>query len=179
MYSKWSAAYVTNLDISLKLSFSSPAVAPSINSTTTTPTVGEGSDLTLTCYATGTPSPSYNWIRLDKSMPSKAQGVDSSTLVIPQIDWSDIGVYVCLAFNELGRTQSKPIYVIMQAQAGTSITSSIIGIHMMIESSYHTTVYSNSNSTTLQSCNRMVCDSIYLYFVLQLGASVMKQPSRQ
>ena len=65
-------------------------------------------------------------------MPSKAQGVDSSTLVIPQIDWSDIGVYVCLAFNELGRTQSKPIYVIMQAQAGTSITGSIIGMHMMI-----------------------------------------------
>ena len=140
MYTLSRVAYVTNLDISLKLSFSSPAVAPSINSTTTTPTVGEGSDLTLTCYATGTPSPTYNWIRLDKSMPSKAQGVDSSTLVIPQIDWSDIGVYVCLAFNELGRTQSKPIYVIMQAQAGTSITSSIIGIHMMIESSHHTTV---------------------------------------
>ena len=130
MYSKYSAAYVTNSDISL--TYFSPAVAPSINSTTTTPTIEEGSDLTLTCYATGTPSPSYNWIRLDKSMPSKAQGVDSSMLVIPQIDWSDIGVYACLAFNELGRTQSKPIYVIMQAQAGTSITSSIVGMPITI-----------------------------------------------
>ena len=62
-------------------------------------------------------------------MPSKAQGVDSSMLIIPQIDWSDIGVYACLAINELGRTQSRPIYVIMQAQAGTSISSSIIGTY--------------------------------------------------
>ena len=104
-----------------------PPVSPSINFTSPTSTIEEGSDLALMCSATGAPSPSYDWIRLDQSMPSKAQGVGSEVLVIPRIEWSDVGVYACLASNEVGRAQSRPIYVIMQARAGTSISGSIPG----------------------------------------------------
>ena len=111
----------------------SPSESPSINFTTPTSTIEEGSDLTLMCSATGTPSPNYNWIRLDQSMPSKAQGVESEMLVIPRVEWSDVGVYACLASNEAGRAQSRPIYVIMQARAGNSISGSIPGMYIAAE----------------------------------------------
>lgn len=66
-------------------------------------------------------------------MPSKAQGVESEMLVIPRVEWSDVGVYACLASNEAGRVQSRPIYVIMQARAGNSISGSIPGMYIAAE----------------------------------------------
>ncbi len=97
-------------------------VPPTINYISANPAVEEGSDLLINCSATGNPSPSYQWLRLDRALPSKAKGANEGNLVIPAADWGDIGVYACLAFNRIGTAQSKPIYVTMKAQSASSIS---------------------------------------------------------
>ena len=94
-------------------------------------TVEEGRDLILTCSATGSPSPNYEWLRLDQAMPSKANGATSPTLTIPRVDWSDVGIYACLASNEGGTAQSRAIRTIMQGRQGSRI-SSIDGKKLML-----------------------------------------------
>lgn len=85
--------------------------------------VEEGTDLILTCSATGSPPPNYKWLRLDQAIPSKARGATSPTLTIPTVDWSDVGVYACLASNEGGTAQSRAIRTVMQGRQGNRITS--------------------------------------------------------
>ena len=60
-------------------------------------------------------------------MPSKARGVNTQTLVIPRVGWNDIGVYACVAVNEGGNAQSRPIYVILQGRPGSSISDLATG----------------------------------------------------
>ena len=73
--------------------------------------VDDGTDVRLNCSATGFPSPSYQWRKLDGEIPSTALGVNSSTLLIPGIGDDGGGVYTCLATNILGSAESSSIQI--------------------------------------------------------------------
>ena len=56
-----------------------------------------GTTVTLTCNASGADNLKYQWIRMGKkTMSSRARGVNSSTLIIPNIMVEDNGKYQCV-----------------------------------------------------------------------------------
>ena len=60
---------------------------------------------TFTCNATGY-NVSYQWIIGSGSFPSKVTGINSSTLVIPDVRSSDDNTYTCVASNEGGNAST-------------------------------------------------------------------------
>ena len=109
---------LTQFPILLSLSFLTSSLAPpSIKATSGSVTALEGSDLTLNCTAIGNPAPTYEWIRLDGSLSSKTRGINSSKLLIPSFEWSDAGMYACLASNQWGSAQSEMLYVTLQSES--------------------------------------------------------------
>ena len=74
-------------------------------------TVDDGTDVRLNCSATGFPSPSYQWRKLDGVIPSTAIGVNSSTLLLPGIGEEGGGVYTCSATNFIGSAESSSIQI--------------------------------------------------------------------
>jgi len=60
---------------------------------------------TFTCSATGY-SVQYNWTIGSGTFPSKVIGIDTNTLVIPDVRSSDNDTYTCVASNEGGRVSS-------------------------------------------------------------------------
>ena len=56
-----------------------------------------GTKVTLTCDASGADNLKYQWMRMGKKMmPSRARGVNSNTLIIPNIMVDDSGLYKCV-----------------------------------------------------------------------------------
>lgn len=56
-----------------------------------------GRNVTLTCNASGADNLKYQWMRMEnKTIPSTAIGVNSSTLVIPSIRVDNSGQYKCV-----------------------------------------------------------------------------------
>ena len=51
---------------------------------------------------TSDPLPDIRWLRIDAPMPSKVAGVNSTRLLIPDLQMTDMGKYVCVAFNLKG-----------------------------------------------------------------------------
>ena len=86
---------------------------------------------TLRCCATGY-NVLYKWIFGSGSFPSKVTGINSNTLVIPDVRSSDDNTYACMASNEGGTIQCASgrltvtgmyyIYYIV-ANSGPSISS--------------------------------------------------------
>ena len=60
---------------------------------------------TFTCNATGH-NVSYQWTIGSGSFPSKVTGINSNTLVIPDVRSSDDNTYTCVASNEEGNVSS-------------------------------------------------------------------------
>ena len=59
--------------------------------------VAMGTKVTLTCNASGADNLRYQWMRMgEKTIPSRARGVSSSTLIIPNIMIDDSGLYKCI-----------------------------------------------------------------------------------
>ena len=53
--------------------------------------------VTLTCAASGADNLKYQWMRMGKkNIPSRARGVRSNTLIIPNIMVDDSGSYKCV-----------------------------------------------------------------------------------
>ena len=53
--------------------------------------------VTLTCAASGADNLKYQWMRMGKkNIPSRARGVHSNTLIIPNIMVDDSGSYKCV-----------------------------------------------------------------------------------
>ncbi|CAK9803858.1 Protein CEPU-1 [Anthophora quadrimaculata] len=78
--------------------------------------VREGANLTLTCKATGSPKPNITWKRDDSSKISINKTLSVSewkgeTLEITRISRLDMGVYLCIAKNDVPPTVSKQIKV--------------------------------------------------------------------
>ena len=60
-------------------------------------TTAVGTNVTLTCNATGADNLRYQWMRVGKkTIPSRAIGVDSNTMIIPNVIISDSGLYKCV-----------------------------------------------------------------------------------
>lgn len=78
--------------------------------------VHEGDTIMITC-CTSEPVDGYEWSRLDgPEMPSKAVGVNSSTLFIPSASVDDVGLYSCSGFqanqtNQWDPVQSDPVQI--------------------------------------------------------------------
>ena len=102
-----------------------PTDPPHIVSYLVNPVAEEGSDLTISCTATGYPPPEYHWERQRQTMPSKALGVDSRILTIPNITMEDGGSYTCTVSNPAGIDESKPIFPIL-ISANTSLYGKFI-----------------------------------------------------
>ena len=63
-------------------------------------TVAVGTKITLTCNASGADNLRYQWMRMgEKTIPSRARGVNSNTLIIPNITISDSGLYKCVVYS--------------------------------------------------------------------------------
>ena len=60
---------------------------------------------TFTCNATGH-NVSYQWTIGSGSFPSKVTGINSNTLVIPDVRSSDDNTYTCVASNEGGNAST-------------------------------------------------------------------------
>ncbi|CAK9818768.1 Protein CEPU-1 [Anthophora plagiata] len=94
------------------------AVPPNIEDyqTSSDAIVREGANLTLTCKATGSPKPNITWKRDDSSKISinKTLSVPEwkgETLEITRISRLDMGVYLCIAKNDVPPAVSKQIKV--------------------------------------------------------------------
>ena len=59
----------------------------------------------FTCFATGH-EVNYQWTVGSGSFPSKLTGINSNTLVIPDVRSSDDNYYTCVASNEGGNVSS-------------------------------------------------------------------------
>ena len=61
---------------------------------------------TFTCNATGY-NISYQWTIQSGSFANKVIGINSNTLVIPDVRTSDVNTYTCVASNEGGNVSSR------------------------------------------------------------------------
>ena len=61
---------------------------------------------TFTCNASGY-NISYQWRIGSGSFPNKVMGIQSNTLVIPDVRSSDENTYMCIASNEAGSVSSR------------------------------------------------------------------------
>ncbi|KAK9515159.1 hypothetical protein VZT92_025826 [Zoarces viviparus] len=72
----------------------------------------EGDNLRLYCRATGVPTPKLTWLKNGGQIPPQARmdRTDIGTLLIPNIQMSDSGTYMCVGSNSIG-SNSAPIKV--------------------------------------------------------------------
>ena len=66
------------------------------------PAINVAETITLQCTATGYEVTSYMWTIGSGSFPDKVTGINSSTLVIPNVRSSDDNTYTCVASNVAG-----------------------------------------------------------------------------
>jgi len=81
------------------LKFSTPPSPQSVDLTQTA---------TLTCSATGD-DVKYQWMIGSGSFPSKVTGINTNTLVIPNVRSSDDNTYYCTISNDGGSVTSDPV----------------------------------------------------------------------
>ena len=80
---------------------------------------------TFTCNATGY-NVNYQWIIGSGSFPSKVTGINSNTLVIPEVRLSDENTYTCIARNNRGSVSSN--------DAQLTVTGIIIIMYILLGS---------------------------------------------
>lgn len=78
------------------------ATPPVIAAQPATSTARTGQSLTLSATASGTPSPSYQWLRNNLPIP----GATNTTLVLEALRFSDAGTYAVVATNSAGAETS-------------------------------------------------------------------------
>lgn len=79
----------------------------------------------MTCCAEAVPNIQYAWIRPNGEMTSKAVGVNSPTLFIPDITEDDMGEYACLAIGDGGTSQSGPITALLSTYGKCHSTANL------------------------------------------------------
>ena len=83
-------------------------------------TAAVGVNVTLTCNASGADNLKYQWIRMGKKIiPSRARGVNSSTLIIPNIMVKDNGDYKCVVTSGNTSVTSRPGIVFVLGKLST------------------------------------------------------------
>uniref|UniRef100_A0A8C9YGI2 Heparan sulfate proteoglycan 2 n=1 Tax=Sander lucioperca TaxID=283035 RepID=A0A8C9YGI2_SANLU len=85
----------------------------------------EGDNVRLYCRATGVPTPKLTWLKNGGQIPPQARmdRTDIGTLLIPNIQMSDSGTYMCVGSNSIG-SNSAPIKVsVIKADHISSVVS--------------------------------------------------------
>ncbi|XP_014677884.1 PREDICTED: contactin-like [Priapulus caudatus] len=94
-----------------------------------------GDNVRLECFAHGDPIPRYNWTRVGGPLPPKHYKLSyDKVLVVPNVQPSDEGIYVCEASNTKGKKEervlltiaSRPIYTLpledLHVDVGSTVT---------------------------------------------------------
>ncbi|XP_044751334.1 basement membrane-specific heparan sulfate proteoglycan core protein isoform X8 [Coccinella septempunctata] len=74
---------------------------PTVRVAPETLSISRGSSAELRCDAYGSPTPTIQWTRVDRSMTDHVEQI-GSVLYIRNADESDVGTYVCVAVNSKG-----------------------------------------------------------------------------
>ncbi|XP_009950773.1 PREDICTED: LOW QUALITY PROTEIN: hemicentin-2, partial [Leptosomus discolor] len=75
--------------------------------------VAQGSDVTFTCEATGSPAPAVTWLKDGEPLARQSnQAPSSPRLSLVAVGPADVGVYSCLASNEVGEA-SKAFHLLV------------------------------------------------------------------
>jgi len=80
-------------------------VPPEITTAPSSQSVNLCQTATFMCSATGY-NVSYQWTVESGSFPGKVTGINSNTLVIPDVRSSDVNTYTCMVSNEGGSVLS-------------------------------------------------------------------------
>jgi len=81
---------------------------------------------TFTCSATGD-DVKYQWTIGSGSIPSKVTGINTNTLVIPDVRSSDDDTYYCTVSNEGGGITSDPVKLTVVGKCKSIIQYCIVG----------------------------------------------------
>ncbi|XP_041641182.1 B-cell receptor CD22-like [Cheilinus undulatus] len=73
--------------------------------------ITEGSSVTLTCSSDANRAAKYTWYRKNQTLSS-----EGAQLVFSSIQSSDSAEYQCAAENQLGRRESKPVFIHVQCE---------------------------------------------------------------
>ncbi|XP_014664691.1 PREDICTED: lachesin-like [Priapulus caudatus] len=105
-----------------QITYSSPVYRNVMISIKRPPVIGEGTTrdlrvsenqtVVLTCSATGFPPPTLYWQKEDQSLlPTGESQHWNSTMIIDRITKEDRGIYVCVADNQVGDGDRRPVKV--------------------------------------------------------------------
>ena len=98
--------------MSLSFILSSYIALPSLIVRPQPESVLTGADIIIECIATGLPTPSVKWVRLNKTDSTNATVSNNGSLIINNSTLSDTGDYVCVATNIVGKNTAQiPIEV--------------------------------------------------------------------
>ncbi|XP_065904870.1 cell adhesion molecule Dscam1-like isoform X3 [Dysidea avara] len=157
-------------ELNVKVPFPEIKVHPKSEAVDLTETV------TLTCFATGY-DVSYQWKSSSGSFASKVWGINTHTLVIPDVRSSDDNTYTCVASNEGGNASSNgakltvtglPEVTVTPSNQSVEVTRTAIftttvsGVGVksfMYQWRHNGTIISGENGNTLVITNVMETDS--------------------
>ena len=98
--------------MSLSFILSSYIALPSLIVRPQPESVLTGADIIIECIATGLPTPSVKWVRLNKTDSTNATVSNNGSLIINNSTLSDTGDYLCVATNIVGKNTAQiPIEV--------------------------------------------------------------------
>ena len=86
-------------------------------------TITEGGSVTLSCNASGMPSPTVSWIKVDGHTHT-----NSSELMFTNINRNEAGEYRCEASNECGNV-SESARIFVQCKLATVLHFHVIYLH--------------------------------------------------
>lgn len=98
----------------------------------------EGENVTFSCFATGDPTPSIDWIFNDTRVINSSNGKyligefgepDFGSLTVRDLEFPDTGVYICRAYNDYGSLNSSSVELGVQGKCTcTCVISSFLRI---------------------------------------------------
>ncbi|XP_065904619.1 basement membrane-specific heparan sulfate proteoglycan core protein-like isoform X2 [Dysidea avara] len=101
---------------------------------------------TFTCSATGY-NVNYKWTIRSGSFPSKVTGINTNTLVIPDVRSSDDNTYTCVASNEGGSVSSKGAKLTITGLPEVTVTPSSQSVEVTHTATFTTTVRGVGNNS--------------------------------
>jgi len=87
---------------------------------------------TFTCSATGY-NVSYEWTLGSGSFPSKVTGINTTTLVIPDVRSSEDNTYTCVASNEGGSVSSNTARLTVTGMTMMMLLSDSVNVVLVVQ----------------------------------------------
>uniref|UniRef100_A0A7N6BSW4 Heparan sulfate proteoglycan 2 n=1 Tax=Anabas testudineus TaxID=64144 RepID=A0A7N6BSW4_ANATE len=87
--------------------------------------IHEGDTLRLYCRASGSPSPKLTWLKDGGQIPpqSRMDRTDIGTLLIPNIQLTDSGTYMCVGSNSVGSNRAPIRVTVVKADPSISVVT--------------------------------------------------------